>query len=225
VNFALIFDVDGVLVDTEPLSMRASNRAFLELHAVEPKDHDHEAFMGATAVAHALGIAKRYGLRINAEQLAERHVDYFIEELSAARGLAFPHAHELIAQLAEQPEWRIGLATSSPRRRSEATLAAGGYPTELFEAWLTGDDISRSKPDPEIYLRAAMALGTPPKRCVVVEDAVAGVAAAKAAGMACVAVTHTFPGEALREADRIVDSLRAIDVTMLYDLVHEAGGD
>ena len=86
-------------------------------------------------------------------------------------------------------------------------------------AWITGDDIRHPKPDPEIYLRAASELGLFPTQCVVIEDSIAGAEAAKAASMRCIAVTNTFPGERLRMADRIVDSLDEISVTMLYDLV------
>lgn len=224
-SFGLIFDVDGVLADTEPLSIRSSNRAFEALYSIHPTEAEHSAFMGATATAHALGIAELHNIDIDAERLALKHVELFLEELANAQNLAFNTALDLLDLVVDLPEWRLGLATSSPRKRSEATLSAAGYSTDVFEAWITGDDIKRSKPDPEIYQRAALALGVPPRRCVVIEDAVAGVAAAKAAGMMCIAVTHTFPGEKLREADRIVDSLRAVDATMLYDLVHEAGDD
>ena len=79
--------------------------------------------------------------------------------------------------------------------------------------------MERHKPDPETYLRVASKLQLFPTQCVVIEDSVAGVEAAKGASMHCIAVTNTFPGEDLRMADRIVDSLEDISVTLLYDLV------
>ncbi|MDQ7087779.1 MAG: HAD family hydrolase [Acidobacteriota bacterium] len=100
----------------------------------------------------------------------------------------------------------LGLATGSDRRQLAAVLG----PRRLerhFAALLTRDDVARGKPDPEIYLETAARLGRAPGRCVVIEDTHAGIAAARAAGMACIALTGTQPRDLLGEADRIVDHL------------------
>lgn len=217
--YALIFDVDGVIADTEPLSMRASNRAFFDLHGITVKEKDHLPYMGTTAIKHAEGIAAQYGLAIDADEVVAAHRDNFLEELKEAGDLVFPGVLEIFAGLAKYPEWRIALATSSGRERSEAIIRAAGIDADCLSAWITGDDVRNPKPDPEIYRAAASELGMFPRQCVVIEDSVAGTRAAKAASMHCIAVTNTFPGEQLREADRIVDSLEEVSVTMLYDLV------
>lgn len=219
--FALILDVDGVIADTEPLSRRASTQAFNDLHNVTLKDSDHLPFMGTTATKHAEGIAAAYGLSIDTEEVVSAHREHFIRELETSEDLVFPGVHAILAAIAKRPDWRIALATSSGRARSEATVRAAGIDEGLLAAWLTGDDVREPKPDPEIYRSIAAELRLFPLQCVVIEDSVAGVRAAKAASMHCIAVTNTFPGELLREADRIVDSLESVDVTMLYDLVSD----
>ncbi|MCH8203606.1 MAG: HAD family phosphatase [Candidatus Hydrogenedentes bacterium] len=217
--YALIFDVDGVIADTEPLSTRASSRAFYDLHGVTVKEKDHLAYMGTTAIKHAEGIAAQYGLAIDTGELVAAHRDNFLQELEGAGDLVFPGVLEIFAAIAKYSEWHIALATSSGRERSEAIIRAAGIDEACLSAWITGDDVRNPKPDPEIYRAVASELGLFPRQCVVIEDSVAGTEAAKAASMHCIAVTNTFPGEHLRQADRIVDSLEEVTVTMLYDLV------
>lgn len=215
----LIFDVDGVLADTEALSAQACTDAFRELYGVEIPLEEHRAFIGSTPQHHVEGLARRHGLRINTEKTVRVHLQNFLARIADAGDISYPGVHTLIENVVQYPEWRLGLATGSGRTRSEATIAKVAIDVSWFSAWVTGDDVHFAKPDPEIYLRAASRLGLFPRQCVVIEDSVAGLAAAKAASMHCIAVTNTFPGEALRAADRIVDSLESVTVTMLYDLI------
>lgn len=218
--YALIFDVDGVIADTEPLSSRACSAAFYEHHGVAIPEEHHLEFMGATAQRHAEGIAARHRLRIDTPTIVATHQSNFLDELGRSDGsLVFPGVHELISKISEHTEWRLALATGSSRERSGATIASAGLDSAALAAWVTGDDVHNPKPDPEIYLEAASQLGLFPGQCVVIEDSIAGISAAKGARMHCIAVTNTFPGEKLRDADRIVDSLEDVSVTMLYDLV------
>lgn len=219
--YGLIFDVDGVIADTEPLSSRACTAAFRALYGVEVPLEEHLAYTGATPRKHVVGLAQKYRVPIDVDEAVDAHKHRFLEELRDVENIVFPGVVDLIESVRPYDEWRLALATGSGRERSQATIARAGLHPELFDAWVTGDDIQEPKPDPEIYRRAASELGLFPKQCVVIEDSVAGVTAAKAASMCCVAVTNTFPGEQLREADRIVDSLEAVTVTLLYDLVVE----
>jgi len=219
--YALIFDVDGVIADTEPLSARAATAAFRELYGVEIPLEEHLAYTGGTHKKHVLGLADRYNLKVDLDEAMTAHKRHFLAEMEAAGELRYPGVKEIIAAMSTDRDWRLGLATGSGRERSRATIAKAGLDAALFAVWLTGDDIKNAKPDPEIYLRAASRLRLFPTQCVVIEDSVAGVAAAKAAHMRCIAVTNTYPGEALRAADRIVDTLEAISPTLLYDLVVE----
>ena len=84
--------------------------------------------------------------------------------------------------------------------------------------FINGDDVKEGKPSPQAFLLAAKKLGVEPKNCVVMEDAVVGVQAAKRAGMCCIAVTNTYPREAIAEADIIVNSLEEITVKTIEGL-------
>jgi len=215
----LIFDVDGVLADTEAISAQACSDAFRKLYDYEIPLAEHRAFIGSTPQHHVEGLARRHGLRINTEKTVQAHLDSFLARMAEAGDISYPGTRELIDAVSHYPEWRLGLGTGSGRVRSEATIAKVDVDPSRFSAWITGDDVEFAKPDPEIYLRAASKLELFPRQCIVIEDSVAGLAAAKAASMHCIAVTNTFPGEALRAADRIVDSLESVTVTLLHDVI------
>lgn len=217
----LIFDVDGVLANTEPISVSTLNRAFKELCDIELRDADSLPYMGATAKRHVGGLVEQYNLDTDVNILIARHELLFMKALAESREIAIPESVKLLQMIAEAEDWSVGLATSSTRARSTETIRACAIDDSVLNTWMTGDDITKPKPDPEIYQAAALAMGIPPARCVVIEDSVAGITAAKAAGMACIGLVGTFPGEELRAADRVVDSLDVVDRTMLYDLIHE----
>ncbi len=220
-SYALIFDVDGVIADTEPISARAATAAFRELYGIEIPLAEHLVYTGGTHKKHVLGLAAKYRLDVDLDEAIAAHKRHFLDEMNASGDLIYPGVKELVNRMATERDWRLGLATGSGRERSKATLAKAGIDSTLFAVWLTGDDITHAKPDPEIYMRAASRLRLFPTQCVVIEDSIAGVTAAKAAKMRCIAVTNTYPGEALRGADRIVDSLEEISPTTLYDLAVE----
>jgi HAD superfamily hydrolase (TIGR01509 family) len=132
-------------------------------------------------------------------------------ELVQAGVPAFPDG---LGLLMRTDGWQVGLATGSLRREAELALDSLGI-RERFQIIVTREDCVNGKPHPEPFLRAAEGLGLPPERCVVVEDTPGGIRAAKAAGMRCVAVTHSCPEDSLREADLIVDDLGTVDLDAL----------
>jgi HAD superfamily hydrolase (TIGR01509 family) len=216
--YGLIFDVDGVLADTEGPIAEATIRMFRDLYDTEMEAADFAPFIGTGAVRYVEGPAEKYGLDIDIDKaIAARHRNF--TDIITSRDIATPGSHELIAAVADAPEWKLGIATSSPGEKSRVTLDAAGIDTRLFDAWIHGDMITRKKPDPEIYLKAAAAMDLPPARCVVVEDAVTGAAAGKAAGMRVVAVTGSFTAEELAEADHIIDSLAEVTLDILQRMV------
>jgi sugar-phosphatase len=125
---------------------------------------------------------------------------------------AFPGALRLLSQLTGNLGLRCGLVTSMPTRLLAARMTAAGLP--MPATVVTSDLVTHGKPDPECYLLAASELGVPTRECVVVEDAPAGLRAAKAAGATVIAVTHTFPPDILApDADHIISSLDQLRVT------------
>jgi len=220
--YALILDVDGVIANTEPISALAASEVFRERYGVEVPVEMHFEYVGATPPRHMRGLAEAFNLDIDIDEAIAAHERTFLEHLMANRdSLAFPGVRPLVERIRELPDWHIALATGSARTRSRATIQRSGLGHIEFASWVTGDDVDNPKPDPETYHKVASELGMFPRQCVVIEDSLAGVTAAKAASMLCIAVTNTFPGERLRSADRIVDSIEDIDITGLYDMVIE----
>jgi beta-phosphoglucomutase len=217
--YGLLFDMDGVLADTESLIADATIDMFRQLYSTELKREDFRPFIGTGAVRYIEGPAEQFGIAIDTERALEQRQANYKARLKTLSDIACPGALALIEHVAAQPDWKLAIATGSPAQKASFTIQAAHIPIERFSAYVNGDQVAHPKPHPEIYLRAAENLETPPMQCVVVEDAVAGVQAAKAAGMKCIAVTGSFHRADLVDADRIVDSLEEIDLMLLRKLV------
>lgn len=215
---ALIFDVDGVLADTETCIAQATIEMFKELYDVDLTPEDFRLFIGTGAVRYTEGPAQALGLAIDLERaLAVRH-DNFVRIINSGDSIASPGAIELL-QTASSARWKIAIATSAPKDKFKQTMRAADIPLNYFQVIVTGDLVTHKKPHPEIYTKAAHLLGVPPNRCVVVEDAINGVQSAKAADMACIGYTSSFTHDQLSAADLTVDSLTQIDLPVLESLV------
>lgn len=190
----ILFDLDGVLVDSRPL-IEEIWRAW-----AEPRGQDAARFL---RVAHGRRTSET--LRQVAPELdtrAETAVLDALEEASTHGLIAIPGALELLTSL-EPGSWAI--VTSGSRAVATLRLSTAGLP--LPRVMVTGDEVDRGKPDPEPYLLGAHRAGAHPSSCVVVEDAPAGVRAGKDAGMRVVAITTTHHASALREADVVLPHL------------------
>ncbi len=181
---ALIFDMDGLLVDSEPLS-EVAMRVFLRRHGRDLEPDLMGALLGRRLPEATAIVAARYGLPGNVAALTEEFDEVRLETI---RGnlRAFPGAAELIA-FARAAGLRVALATSSRRRHVDLSLAETGL-SGRFDAEATGDEVALGKPAPDLFLLAAGRLGVAAADCVVLEDAPTGVAAAAAAGMRCLLV-------------------------------------
>ena len=184
---ALIFDMDGTLVDSEPFAALAWTR-FLQGHGHELRDEVLGRIFGLRLPDGVAVMKEAYDLPLPVEEIAATYDEL---RLAALRGnlRPMPGAAELVA-FGREAGLRLGLATSSLRHHADLTLAeielAG-----VFDAEATGDEVDRGKPAPDIFLVVAERLAVEPRSCVVLEDAPAGVAAAVAAGMRCVWVPNT----------------------------------
>jgi HAD superfamily hydrolase (TIGR01509 family) len=195
----VIFDCDGVLVDSESASAAAWRSALARF------DYHIDAvtfagFVGTTDRALAVTFAAQVGAGVE-EVLTAAEEEM---RLIAGQGLnAFPDAVALVERLAVP----IGVASNSDRWRLEVVLTAAGL-RPLFDVTVAGDEVAEPKPAPDVYLRVATLLEINPTDCVVIEDSPTGVVAARAAGMSVVVVRRGhFADEVLMAADRIVDSL------------------
>jgi len=225
--YGLIFDVDGVIADTEALNARASIRVFAELLGIEGiKREDFEAGLGRGAEEYVRAATRVHGVDLTDEQVEQAtgmRQQYFLNILSEEPLPAFPGVLELINVAMQQGDIKVAIATSSTLEKSRAVLEATGVPYKKM-VYVTGSDVKNKKPDPELFLTAADRIGIAPADCVVIEDAPNGVEAAKAANAKCVAVTNSTTRDKLRLADMICDSLEQITVDTIRDLIDRQGG-
>lgn len=201
---AVIFDMDGVLTDSEPLINEAAVAMFREKgHQVHPEDF--VPFVGTGEDRYLGGVAERHGIPLDLPEAKRRTYEIYLG-LVPQKLRAFPGAVEFV-RACRQAGLRIAVASSADRIKIEANLHKIGLPPENWDAVISGEEVVRKKPAPDIFLAAAQKLNVSPSACVVIEDAVNGVAAAKAAAMRCVAVAQTFPAERLANADLIRNTM------------------
>ncbi|MHC4075760.1 MAG: HAD family hydrolase [Planctomycetota bacterium] len=220
--FGLIFDVDGVIADTEAVNARASIRVFEELFGVKGvRRQDFEAGLGRGAAAYVNTAAKLHRLKLTDEQIqqaTQMRQEYFLDILANEPLDAFDGVLELISKAMGRDDFRLAIATSGTRQKSQAVLKSAKVPYEKM-VYVTGSEIKNKKPDPELFLTAAAKMGIEPASCVVIEDAPNGVQAAKAAGAKCIAVTNSATAEKLNDADLICNSLEDIDIQTIMRLI------
>ncbi len=218
-QWALIFDVDGVVADTEVLNARASVLMFRELYGVEVQPEDFRPFVGTGDERYVDGVAEKYGLRIDTEAAVERRAENFFKLLRDSPLPAAPGVLELVQAARQADDVRLAIATSGRQEKQFPVIEGTGLKLDWFDVVITGNDVTRKKPDPQIYLITARRLGLRPDRCVVFEDAPAGVAAARAAGMYCVAVTSTVQADRLADAHLVLDSLADVTLEQLRQMI------
>jgi len=218
-EWALVFDVDGVIADTEALNARVTVEVFRELHGVDVLPEEFRPFIGTGDERYCEGVAEKYGIALDTGLAVRRRAERFLDVVVRDPLPAMPGVLELVTAARSAPEVKLAIATSGNRDKQVLVIEGTGLRLAWFDAVVTGDDVRRKKPDPRIYLLAAERLGLPPARCVVFEDAPAGVVAAKRAGARCVAVTSSVSREALAGADVVVESLADISLDGLRPLV------
>jgi beta-phosphoglucomutase len=211
---AVLFDFDGVLVDSEPMHYRAL-RDCLVAEGLDIDEDEYARFYLAYDDRESIRIAlERHGIPCDLDRLdqAARRKAGLYESLMTEIPF-FPGARALIRELSGQVP--LGIASGARRAEIEGILRAAGIRSS-FGAVVGADDVARTKPDPEPYLAAMRGLesaapGLRPEECLVVEDSMPGIAAGLAAGMKVLAVSHTYPPEKLRAAHRVVASLEGLD--------------
>jgi beta-phosphoglucomutase len=208
---AVLFDMDGVLADSEPFIAEAAIAMLAESYGVAASRADFLPFVGMGENRFISGAAARHGVAVDLERDKARTYELYFELI---RG----RLREVAGATAFVRECRarglkLAVATSADRRKLEANLREIGLVEADFDALVDGLQVERKKPYPDIYLEAARRLGISPARCLVVEDAVSGVEAAKAAGCACLALAGSFPEAELRAAgaDWFAEDLASVD--------------
>jgi len=213
----VIFDMDVVLTDSEPLINQAAIAMFEE-QGLSVRPEDFRPFVGAGEDRYIGGVAEKYNWPLDLPAAKRRTYEIYLA-LVPSRLRAFPGAQALV-RACRAAGLRVALASSADEVKVAANLRQIGLPPETWDCVLTGQAVKARKPAPDIFLSAASRLGLAPAQCVVVEDAVNGVQAAKAAGMRCVAVAQTFPPEELAAADLVRLTIAEVTVGNLEDALN-----
>lgn len=193
---AVVFDMDGVLCDSEPFICEAACRMFSDRYGVRARHEDFKPFTGMGENRFIGGVAEKYGVTLS---MPADKVDTYTRYLELIKGRLEPLAGvvDFIAAC-RGAGLKLAVASSADRMKVDGNLAQIGVPAPEFDAVVTGSDVERKKPEPDIFLRAASLIGVSPSRCLVVEDAPSGVEAAARAGSACLGITSSFSDEQLR---------------------------
>lgn len=202
-QFAVIFDVDGVLTDSYQPHFLSWQRMFGELDVAFTEEQFRATF-GRTN-RDIFGELYRGNLTEELIRAWGDRKELLYREIIAEQFIPVPGAVELIDSLAAAG-FKLAVGSSGPPENIQVTLDKLGQ-AHSFSALVTGADVQRGKPDPQVFLLGAERLGVPPAQCAVVEDAPQGIEAANRAGMTSIALTGTTTREALSHAVLIVDSL------------------
>ena len=201
-----MFDVDGVLIDSEPVWERV-RRGFVAERGGHWPDDAQDRMMGMSTPEWSRYISEDFGLTtVTPERVAELVVAAMTAEYKAHLPL-LPGAVEVVRALSGR--WRLAVASSAPKSLIEAVLDVSGL-RPVFAAAVSSEEVERGKPAPDVYLEAAARLGVPPGNCAAVEDSANGLRSAAAAGLAVVAVPRPeYPPapDALRQARVVLGSL------------------
>jgi HAD superfamily hydrolase (TIGR01509 family) len=202
---AVLFDQDGVLIDSEG-AWDAARRAVVAANGGRWKDEATRAMMGMSAPEWSRYVRDELGVRLEPEEISDQVVARLLAGYSSELPL-LPGAVDAVRRVAGR--WPVGLASSANREVIDAVLAQSGL-DGVFGATVSGEEVASGKPAPDIYVEAARRLGVDPRRCAAVEDSTNGLRSAAAAGMLVVALPNReFPPapEALGLASVVLDSL------------------
>ena len=218
--FGCIFDCDGVIIDSATPHIEAWKALALE----ENLDFPEKLFKQSFGMKNEQIIPQLFQWTRDVSEIRRldaRKEHLYREMIRCGGARSFPGVADFLEMLRGQ-EIPCVIGSSASRANVEVTLDVLGF-SGYFQSIVCGDDVAAGKPDPQIFLFAARALGLRPADCVVFEDAYVGIAAARAGGMKVVAVANTYPRSSLGEADCVVERLDELTLTMLRQLFEPAG--
>ena len=213
----VIFDMDGVIIDSEPVYFKIDKQMFEELN-IDVSFEEHCSYVGASSQNMWDTIIKKHGIADQPRELMRKEYDLYMDYLVNASDLQpIDGVLELINDL-HKNNFRLVLASSSRMETINIILKKFKL-SDLFMAKISGSDLVHSKPHPEIFLSAAQLIRSEAKDCVVIEDSKNGVAAAKAAGMKCIGFLNPSSGDQnLKSADLIIRSFDEVNADLIKNL-------
>jgi HAD superfamily hydrolase (TIGR01509 family) len=207
----IIFDMDGVIVDSEPRHERAFREVFAEIGFGETHGIDFPQYYGRSDRTLWDDFLAKHNPPHTLDDLSERKQQRFLRMIREEQPI-FESLPELVQRLSLV--YKLGLASGSYHPTIDVVLSLKNL-RQYFQAIVSVQDVSRGKPAPDVFLRAAELLKSAPADCCVIEDSAAGVEAAIAAGMTVIAITNSLPKEKLSRAHEVVSSYKEIDDLLL----------
>ena len=213
---AVIFDMDGVLIDSEPLHFEVDQMVLRKLNIHEGK-HYLERFVGYTNPAMWQIIKEEFSIEITIEELIDLQMTMKLSYLEQSNFEAIEGINELLEEL-QSFKVPIAIASSSPRIFIEAVIKKI-HIVQYFHDWISGEEVPKSKPEPDVFLKVAELLNVNPERCIVIEDSKSGTIAAKSAGMKCIGYKNVNSGnQDLSKSDLVVDRISEISYKRIKEL-------
>jgi beta-phosphoglucomutase family hydrolase len=211
---AVIFDMDGVIIDSEPAHHEVCKKMFRELD-INMTDEEYLTRYIGTSNTDMWGMIKeKYLIQESIQELVIRQTEGCLKQLKESNEVPIHGVRELLEELRDK-RIKIGLASSSAMETINVILDKFNI-SSYFSAVVSGENLEKSKPDPTIFLVAAKLLSVNPNECLVIEDSSHGVTAAKKAGMKCIGFRNPNSGsQDISHADLIVDSIQSIDINKL----------
>jgi HAD superfamily hydrolase (TIGR01509 family) len=207
---AFIFDMDGVIIDSEPIHFDVDIKTMNYLGTNISKE-ELEKYVGMTNPEMWSLIKHEYNVLQSVSEIIDYQLTTKINIIKSIYLEPIEGIREILFEL-KKHNIPIGLASSSPRKFIEEVLSKFNI-TEYFDCIVSGEEVNKGKPAPDVYLEAANILGVDPKYCYVLEDSKNGVAAAKAAGMKCIGFINQNSGnQDLSKADYIINWIKEIDI-------------
>jgi HAD superfamily hydrolase (TIGR01509 family) len=203
----VLFDMDGVLLDSEEFITRAGMMMFRE-KGFAVNESDFKPFTGMGENRFLGGVAEKYGIPFDLEKDKARAYAIY-EQITHGKLKPLKGVNDFIARCRKKL-LKLAVATSADEVKMRINLRETGLQESLFDALVNGLEVQQKKPHPEIYLLASKRLGLDPSECLVVEDAISGMNAALAAGCKCLALTTSFEAEEFDQADWVVKNLSEV---------------
>lgn len=207
---AVIFDMDGVIIDSEPIHFEVDMQTMKDFGCSISKEELNK-YVGTTNEYMYTDIKNNYKIDKSVEELIYYRSEMVKKKISESDLMPIEGITHLLKHLKDK-NIPAAIASSSPRDFIEVVVSKFGL-EDYFSCILSGEEVEKGKPDPDIYIEAAKKLGILPKECIVIEDSKNGVLAAKKAGMKCIGFKNANSGEQdLSKADFIVNSIVEIDI-------------
>ncbi|CAI6056152.1 Phosphoglycolate phosphatase [Paenibacillus sp. JJ-100] len=201
----VIFDMDGVLIDSEPIYFEIERSSFDHFGAAVTVE-EHHSFVGVTLESMWQQVINKYQVKVPLEEILVYHQQHVMEQMLAHTELVGMPGVERWVQWLHEQQIPIAVASSSPRALIDLIMEKTGLGS-YFEVRMTGEEVEHGKPAPDIFLAAAERIGISPEHCLVIEDSRNGVQAAKSAGMRCIGYRNPGSGDQnLSKADVQISS-------------------